>query len=558
MKNQKNSKGFTLVEVLIAVSILAIAVIPLLANFVTSSRVNVKSKRTLNATTVAQNIMEGISAFGVESAIVQLEDQTASPVKLRFMPEGMNVGNWGRAKFLTTTSPVLDPTTGMPMVDLNTGATITVETPQYYEDRYQDDDNTDEIAMDAKESTMFSDELHSTVTSAMKYAYVKEERDGTKKVYFKENASHAYMFWMENVSYGNQKYDILLTMDANTYRKDGEDLFDTTQDVSHRSRAEIKSKMSDSADPDGFGKNRNYNSLNLSKITTSIGTNVASDDDVEDRYYTEPTNALSEAVLEIKDNCVLGVTSEMIQERIERTINIEICKEANPLDSSKPFWVINIEYVYHLTDTGLLKPDSEAADAIVKKEAVVYRSSEYPPRNLFFYYFPNYAPTDAGGSVADRINIINKGGAEISGGSGSLGTDVNVYLVRMCDANVFDPSGGPDEVSLGNSESRYRVDINLEEETVSGGIHTSIYTNTGYNLRDDSEVSSMGEYYRNGMYVDRPEKIGVRNLSGTYDSPDIMAINGEDYIYRVTVQVFRAGSGFQKASRIAKFSGSSN
>ena len=367
------------------------------------------------------------------------------------------------------------------------------------------------------------------------------------------------MFWMENVSYGNQKYDILLTMDANTYRKDGVDLFDTTQDVSHRSREEIKSKMSDSADSDGFGRERYYNSLNLSKITSSIGTNVASDDDVADRYYTEPTNALSEAVLDIKDNCVAGVTAEMVQERIERTINIAIYKQANPLDSSKPFWIIEIDYDYTLTDTSLLKSGSSPDDAIVRKEEIVYRSTKYPPRNLFFYYLPNYAPTDAGGSVADRINIINAGGEEISGGSNSLGTDVNVYIVRMCDASLFDSSGGAD-VSLGNSEGRYRVAINLEEQTLSPSdrVRTSIYTNTGYNLADESEVSAMGTYYRNGMYETHPERIGIRTLSGASYSPDIKDINEEDYIYRVTVQVFRAGSEFQKESRIAKFSGSSN
>ena len=540
MKNQKNSKGFTLVEVLIAVSILAIAVIPLLANFVLSSKVNVKSKRTLNGTMVAQNIMEGISAFGVESTIVQLEDQTASPIKLRFMPEGMEVGNWGRASFATTTSTVSDPITGKD---------VTVTVPKTYQDRYQDDDEADEIAMVAKESTMFSDEKHGTVTSTMKYAYEKDERDGTKKVYFKQDASHAYMFWMENVSYGNKKYDVLLTMDANPYRKDGElDLFDTTQNVSSYTRGEIQSKMNDSAD--SFSKDRNYNSLNLTKIASSIGTNVAADDEVPDRYFTEPANYMGDALQYFLNRSNDGVTEEDIQKKIERTMNILIYQEANPVDSSKAIWIIKIEYDYVLTDTSLLRVDGNTHH----EEQVVYRSSQYPPRNLFFYYLPNYAPTDAGGTAAmDKIHIKNVGGEEASGGSGSLGTETNVYLVRMCDST----SAG--DTSLANSEDRYKVEISLEEQIENDEIRTRIYTNTEYNLKDDSRVTdAMGTYYLNGMHA-TPAEMEIKSLSGAaYSSTGADAINEDDYIYRVTVQVFREGSKFQKAARIAKFSSSSN
>ena len=58
--------GFSLVELLIAVTILAIIVIPLLHMFVTSTRINVKSRQMLRATTVAQDIMEGLKAYTLE------------------------------------------------------------------------------------------------------------------------------------------------------------------------------------------------------------------------------------------------------------------------------------------------------------------------------------------------------------------------------------------------------------------------------------------------------------------------------------------------------------
>ena len=55
---RKQNKGFTLVEVLIAMTILAIIVAPLLHAFVTASRTNAKAKQLMKATTLAQNVME--------------------------------------------------------------------------------------------------------------------------------------------------------------------------------------------------------------------------------------------------------------------------------------------------------------------------------------------------------------------------------------------------------------------------------------------------------------------------------------------------------------------
>ena len=72
--------GFSLVELLIAVTILAIIVIPLLHMFVTSTRINVKSRQTLRATTVAQDIMEGLKAYNLDEVRTQfsLPDGTIS------------------------------------------------------------------------------------------------------------------------------------------------------------------------------------------------------------------------------------------------------------------------------------------------------------------------------------------------------------------------------------------------------------------------------------------------------------------------------------------------
>lgn len=74
MKNEWkrfNNKGMSLVELLIAVVILAVIVVPLLHAFVTSSKVNAKAKSKLRQTAVAQDIMEGLKAYSVEDLVYQ-------------------------------------------------------------------------------------------------------------------------------------------------------------------------------------------------------------------------------------------------------------------------------------------------------------------------------------------------------------------------------------------------------------------------------------------------------------------------------------------------------
>lgn len=57
-KHQKNNKGFSLIELLVAITILAVVMIPMLHSFITSARANAKARKVMEATTAAQNLME--------------------------------------------------------------------------------------------------------------------------------------------------------------------------------------------------------------------------------------------------------------------------------------------------------------------------------------------------------------------------------------------------------------------------------------------------------------------------------------------------------------------
>ena len=65
-RRKKSNAGMSLLEVIVAVSIFSIATAVLLQSFVTSQRINKKSNLYLEATTVAQNIMEEIKSKDFE------------------------------------------------------------------------------------------------------------------------------------------------------------------------------------------------------------------------------------------------------------------------------------------------------------------------------------------------------------------------------------------------------------------------------------------------------------------------------------------------------------
>ena len=62
---QSDNKGFTLLEVLVAMVILTIVCVPLLRSFATSAQTNARAKIQMKATTASENIMEQIKAMNV-------------------------------------------------------------------------------------------------------------------------------------------------------------------------------------------------------------------------------------------------------------------------------------------------------------------------------------------------------------------------------------------------------------------------------------------------------------------------------------------------------------
>lgn len=81
---KKCNKGFTLLELLIAVAVLAIIIAPMLRGFVSSHRVNAKSRHLMRATTLAQNEMEIFEKEKLEDLIIMEETDSAGNTAPRY------------------------------------------------------------------------------------------------------------------------------------------------------------------------------------------------------------------------------------------------------------------------------------------------------------------------------------------------------------------------------------------------------------------------------------------------------------------------------------------
>lgn len=88
-KNSQLNSGFTLLEVLVAVIILAIVCIPVFRAFVTSANTTAKSKFKMRATNAAENLMEDIQHLTVD----ELQTKYGAMVEMTSSDAGYNVNS---------------------------------------------------------------------------------------------------------------------------------------------------------------------------------------------------------------------------------------------------------------------------------------------------------------------------------------------------------------------------------------------------------------------------------------------------------------------------------
>lgn len=64
---KKNNRGFSLVEIVVAIALFAVVITPVMNSFITSARVNQRARKVMIATDVCQDIIEGYSEMTYET-----------------------------------------------------------------------------------------------------------------------------------------------------------------------------------------------------------------------------------------------------------------------------------------------------------------------------------------------------------------------------------------------------------------------------------------------------------------------------------------------------------
>lgn len=169
-KGKLNNQGFTLIELIIAIIILGIVVTPFLHAFMTSTKLNVKSRTNSQATVIAQNVLEGLKTETyVMDGLGNYTNQTIphlESVMYQFTYPQVGAGSPRFSNFYILPKDTLDSTTEVGTLE----------------------------------------SVPSITSTDMGVTYQ-----------FQENASYVYQMYLLNVKQQGQAFDILVTLDGRDY-----------------------------------------------------------------------------------------------------------------------------------------------------------------------------------------------------------------------------------------------------------------------------------------------------------------------------------------------------
>ena len=365
---KKDNRGFTLVELLIAVVVIAIVMIPLYSNFRQSTYLNSKAKAAMDATNMASNIMEGLSAYSAEEIILgfysvdprSISDNTLP--KLGIVPNEVEItGSYGDV--------------------LAAGDN---RTKSFNSSLLPTDGSTCDYS-----SALYAEPLNpsTTITSP-----------SVENLKVKKSSSDKYYFYIEGAKQARGTYDVLVEMDASKDSKYSGD--------------ENRNGIIDNGEVERYN---DYESAQLTSVNPLF-------DGVYTEGASQRANAAAAFITHRKDTSKILYESDLYP-YLNRKLTVTVSKDANDfihITGQTTFSIMNKQPV---TLNGARYDDLKNSFDIAEynlPDVTIFDGSVYKqaPRNVYLYYEGNYE------SVHDHVidNFIVVNAADV---------DVNFHIMRL-------------------------------------------------------------------------------------------------------------------------------
>ena len=542
-----DNTGMTLLELIIAVSIFAIAAAVLLQSFVTSSRVNKKSSLYLNVSTAAQNVMEAVKSkdFGdLSMAFNYPINPMTDTLRLDFLND--QLGGY-RSGSLTMKEVLKDGST--------------YKAVRLY--RSSDSDTSQVTA-----SVISKD-------NGKTYTFNPRTKGANQSKYY---------FQIAGMEAGNQTFDALIT-------------FDGSKDSGYKKKTSSNKEM---------GKN-DYEVPNISKLNTDSNAflimplnwdenamkNMVYEQALEARrLYSDDLPATGEA----EEGAILDVND--VYQYTKRTLYIKVDESGGTVKASAKYTLSAYDYKkkngkeYETMSICPCKGKRDGKNGCFctyESAYVPFYSSEAGAelKNLFVFYYPNYNSTSSA-SPLDEIVFVNtanypvqlyvskqrpdstsgnlSSGDQVSNGeagsaSGQAATDENVS------------ASGP----TSKQEQGYRMSLTVKECPAARGqinwnTNPSLYramtvlrTNLDYDISNLDDVLNRTTVNQMKLTYQAVTKSGSDDKKATGKSArQILSVNGlddkeaEDRIYTAVVEIYKAGAAqnnFPESDRLVTLDG---
>lgn len=169
---KKNNNGFSLIELIVTIAVIAIVIVPFLKSFFTSMEVNNDARKIQNATAVAQDVVEKFKAKTIDEMIAYYQEKGINAIETKSDPT-LDKYNRTYSKYVFNDIPVA----GADSEDFY--LTVTLDSTPYSEISQEDDKK---LAVNSMTSPQFSSLFGSDVVMLFKQ-YTNS--DSTLESYFR-------------------------------------------------------------------------------------------------------------------------------------------------------------------------------------------------------------------------------------------------------------------------------------------------------------------------------------------------------------------------------------